>query len=441
MNKLKTIFVSTLTLLLPTALMAQNGSNSSYSRFGLGTLAEQSQTFNRGMGGVAYGLRNGSRINMQNPASYSCIDSLSFIFDVGMSLQVGQISTQSKSVKTRNTTLNNINAGFRLGKNLGMSIGFMPFTTIGYTFSQQSQVGQAGNTGQTISSHTAYTGNGGLNLLYIGAGWKPFADFSIGANLSYLWGDYNHQVSQSFLEDGTTSTSYSGQNQLYSAELRTYKLDLGIQYPIRLNAQNWLIVGATYSLGHTIGGEASLLRYTSAGDSTEIKTDKAFDLPHSFGGGLAWQHKNRLTLAADYTYQQWGECKMPIAGKDDNGNVTYLSQKGEYMNRSRIALGAEFVPDAESRGYLSRVRYRAGINFSTPYLKVNGQDGPSEYHATLGLGLPLQTRRMAGRSVINVSAEWMMRKASTPTLAKENYFLLNVGISFNEKWFMKWKIN
>ena len=48
---------------------------------------------------------------------------------------------------------------------------------------------------------------------------------------------------------------------------------------------------------------------------------------------------------------------------------------------------------------------------------------------------------MAGRSVINVSAEWMMRKASTPTLAKENYFLLNVGISFNEKWFMKWKIN
>ena len=46
--------------------MAQNGSNSSYSRFGLGTLAEQSQTFNRGMGGVAYGLRNGSRINMQN---------------------------------------------------------------------------------------------------------------------------------------------------------------------------------------------------------------------------------------------------------------------------------------------------------------------------------------------------------------------------------------
>ena len=89
MNKLKTIFVSTLTLLLPTALMAQNGSNSSYSRFGLGTLAEQSQTFNRGMGGVAYGLRNGSRINMQNPASYSCIDSLSFIFDVGMSLQVG----------------------------------------------------------------------------------------------------------------------------------------------------------------------------------------------------------------------------------------------------------------------------------------------------------------------------------------------------------------
>ena len=441
MNKLKTIFVSTLTLLLSTSLMAQNGSNSSYSRFGLGTLAEQSQTFNRGMGGVAYGLRNGSRINMQNPASYSCIDSLSFIFDVGMSLQLGHLSTPGKSVNIRNTTLNNVNAGFRLSKNLGMSIGFIPFSTIGYTFSQQEQVGQTGNTGQAVTSHTAHTGNGGLNQLYIGAGWKPFAEFSIGANLSYVWGDYNHQTSQSFLEDGTTSSSYSGQNQIYSAELRTYKLDLGIQYPIRLNAQNWLIVGATYSLGHAIGGDASLLRYTSAGDSTEVTTTKAFDLPHTWGGGLAWQHKNRLTIAADYTFQQWDKCKMPIAGQDENGNVTYTPQKGEFMNRNRIAVGAEYTPNPESRGYLSRVRYRVGVNLSTPYLKVNGLDGPSEYHATLGLGLPLQTRRMFGRSLINVSAEWMMRKASSPTLPKENYFLLNLGISFNEKWFMKWKIN
>lgn len=441
MNKLKTIFVSTLTLLLPSALMAQNGSNSSYSRFGLGTLAEQSQTFNRGMGGVSYGLRNGSRINMLNPASYSGIDSLSFIFDVGMTLQYGHLSTKNKSINARNTTLTNVNAGFRVGKNLGMSIGFVPFSNIGYTFSNEALVGQTSNTSQSISNRTAYTGHGGLNQLYIGAGWKPLAELSIGANLSYVWGDYNHQISQSFLEDGTTSTTYSGQNQTYTAELGTYKIDLGIQYPIRLNTQNWLIVGATYGLGHTIKGDATLLRYTTAGDSTEITTSKAFDLPHSLGGGLAWQHKNRLTVAADYTFEKWGDCKMPIVGKDDNGNVTYTSQKGEYCNRSRIAIGAEYTPDATSRRYMSTVKYRAGFNMSTPYLKVNGQDGPSQYHATIGVGLPLQTRRMSGRSTINVSAEWMMRKPSDNHMIKENYFLLNLGISFNERWFMKWKIN
>lgn len=64
-----------------------NGSNSPYSRFGLGSLKDQSQGFNKAMSGVALGFRDGNRINMQNPASYSAIDSLSFIFDVGLTLQ------------------------------------------------------------------------------------------------------------------------------------------------------------------------------------------------------------------------------------------------------------------------------------------------------------------------------------------------------------------
>lgn len=39
------------------------------------------------MGGIAYGLRNGYQINASNPASYTAIDSLTFLFDAGMTLQ------------------------------------------------------------------------------------------------------------------------------------------------------------------------------------------------------------------------------------------------------------------------------------------------------------------------------------------------------------------
>lgn len=441
MNKLHQLFISALTVLLPSAALAQNGSNTSYSRFGLGTLAEQSQTFNRGMGGVAYGLRNGSQVNMQNPASYSGIDSLSFLFDVGLTLQYGHMSQAGKSTNARNTTLSNINAGFHVGKNMGMSIGFMPYTTIGYTFTDNGKVGSTSNTSQDITQKTTYTGNGGLNQLYIGIGWKPFANLSVGANLGYMWGDYNHSMSQSFQENGAASTSYSNQNQVYSTEMRTYKLQFGVQYPIRLTAQDLLSLGATYNLGHSIGGKSTLLRYTSAGDSTEVSTSKAFDLPQSIGAGIAWQHKNQLTVAGDFTYEKWGSCHMPVAGKDANNDITYTPQKGMYSNSMRFAVGAEYTPDAMSRHYMGTVKYRAGFNITTPYLKVNGQDGPSEYRATIGIGLPLQAKKLSGRSVINVSAEWMMRKPSVENMIKENYFLINLGITFNERWFMKWKIN
>ena len=82
MNKLsKTLAIVCMAVIPAIPAPAQNGSNSSYSRFGLGTLCDPSQTANRAMGGVGYGLRNGQRVNMLNPASYSAIDSLSFIFD------------------------------------------------------------------------------------------------------------------------------------------------------------------------------------------------------------------------------------------------------------------------------------------------------------------------------------------------------------------------
>lgn len=431
-------------------MLAQNGSNSSYSRFGLGMLSEQSQTFNRGMGGVAYGLRRGSRINMLNPASYSCIDSMSFIFDVGVTLQYGRMKDDRNSKNTYNTTLSNINAGFRVAKNLGMSIGFVPFTTIGYTFSTDSKVGYTSVSAQEINSTTTYTGTGGLHELYIGAGWKPFGEFSIGVNLGYLWGDYNHALTQVFSESGAVSAKYNNQCKLYQGDLRTYKLDFGIQYPIGLPNYDRIVLGATYGLGHNMGSDVTYYRYTTlgysaSGDTTSVVAEDAFSLPHTFGFGVAYQHLSKWTVAADYTYERWADCTVPLASKTETGDVVYKPTKGAYCNRSKFAIGAEFVPDMQSRDrYMSTVRYRIGFNYSMPYMKVidtNGvQDGPSEMRLSVGLGLPLSTRRMSGRSVINVSAEWMHRKPSAPGMITENYLMFNLGISFNEKWFMKWKI-
>ncbi len=45
------------------------------------------QVIAKAMGGIAYGLRDKYQVNFANPASYTAIDSLTFIFDGGISLQ------------------------------------------------------------------------------------------------------------------------------------------------------------------------------------------------------------------------------------------------------------------------------------------------------------------------------------------------------------------
>lgn len=430
------IFLVLISFMLP-ALSQNNGCNSSYSRFGLGTLNDQSQGFNKNMGGVALGMRAGNRLNMQNPASYSAIDSLTFLLDVGMNASMGRIKMGGNSMNVNNCSFDYANIGFRLARGLGFSAGFYPLSTIGYKFSSESKVTQEYTTTQDIKSQCSYAGDGGMHQVFAGIGWKPWGELSIGANVSYIWGKYNHQLSQTFTEGGSSTSSYSGLYSTNMAQLKTYKIDLGAQYSCKIDKENHLIVGVTAGLGHNIKSDATLTRYTGAGDSLQIVAPNAFDLPYSYGIGLAWEHEGKLEVGADVVQEQWAKCKVPTM-KSSEG-LTYIPEKGSYKNRTRIAIGTQYLPDNLSRRYLKRMYYRIGVNYSTPYLMVNGQDGPSEYALTAGVGLPISNNINKG-TIVNVGVQWMRRNPSVSQMITENYFMLNLGVTVNERWFMKFKI-
>ena len=112
--------------------------------------------------------------------------------------------------------------------------------------------------------------------------------------------------------------------------------------------------------------------------------------------------------------------------------------KGYYNNKTKIAVGTQWTPNPFGK-YWQRIQYRTGINFTTPYLRVNGNDGPNELSMCIGAGLPI-TNRWNNRSVVNFGLQWMRRSASAPGMITENYLLLNFGFTFNERWFTKYKI-
>lgn len=411
-----------------------NGCNSSYSMFGLGLLNDQSDGLRKSMAGAGLGVRVGNRLNTGNPASYSAIDSLSFIMDVGMKGSFGKMTQNAKTVAVNNATLDYVHVGFRIVPRLGFVAGFQSYSSIGYDFSSpEKTIVNDANTTLPIASSNGFSGEGGLSQVYAGLGWNAFRNLSVGVNASFLWGDYRHFVGTTFTEGGNTSSSYSSAMKVSAAKLRTYKIDLGAQYPVQINADNKLTLGAVVSMGHKIAQDADLLRLTSMGDTTTLTAKTPFDLPWTFGGGVAWERKNNLLVAADIHHESWGKCHAPV-----ETSTGYEAMTGTYKNRVKMAAGAQWIPNPYDKRYWQCIQYRAGISYSTPYMKVNGQNGPYELSMHIGAGLPF--RGSGSQSMVNVGLQWLKRSASGPNMVHENYLLVNVGVVFNERWFQKYKI-
>lgn len=412
------------------SVYAQTGSNSPYSMYGLGVLQDNATGFNRGMNGVGYAYSAGNQLNTLNPASYAKIDSLSFIFDVGMSLQQSAFTENGKTIYAKNANFEYVAAALRVHKHLGVSFGVLPVTTVGYSFSVKDA---------TISDYTnSYSGSGGLHKVYLGTGWEPLKGLSVGANVAYVWGVIERSVSSI-----PTQTSYNYQTRAYNVNIGTYDVQLGAQYSLNLSKTDKVSIGATYTIGHNTN-RSEFCQLTSQNTAlstthtTEYSQPDAYELPTIIGVGLGYNGKHNLFVGADYQLQKWGGMKMPMFQNANNGNQAgYVMRDGMYQDRSRINIGASLLPNPVSRSIFGRTRYSAGIGYASPYLKINGHDGPKEYSATIGLGIPV-TNAWNNRSMLNISAQWS--RAEAKNLITDTTWRINVGITFNERWFMKWKV-
>ena len=410
-----------------TTAMGQYGTNSPYTRYGFGQLSDQSFGNSKAMGGIAYGLRNGLHINAANPASYSAVDSLTFLFDAGMSLQNANFNENGVKTNAKNSTVDYIAMQFRLWKRMGMTLGFLPYSNVGYNMSKTQTVSNSEDQyGNTTKQLMTYNGDGGLQQVFVGLGYKVFNNLSIGANFSYLYGEITHTSKLTFSNANAYSSLLADK-----LEIRDYKLDLGLQYTHKFDKKHAVNLGAVYSLGHDLNGTGYKIRETYLSESSYPATQtidtikNAFSLPQTFGIGFTYVYNNRWTVGMDYTLQKWGETK-------------FFNEEGKFQDRTKIAFGAEYLPNPVGRNYLKRVRYRVGGYYSDPYAKVDGKEGAREYGVSFGFGLPLEV--FQGRSILNISGQYVKVSPKVKGMLEENYLRINVGLTFNDRWFMKWKV-
>lgn len=411
---MKHIILVGLLVALPVTTFAQGGTNSPYSQYGLGVMSDQSQGFSRGMNGASIGVRMSNIVNTQNPASYSAIDSLTMIFDAGISGQMTQFNEDGTKVNQKAANFEYFVGNFRLLRNIGMSFGILPYSNVGYNYETKT------STGATVTNK----GEGGLHEVFLGIGWRLFPSLSVGANFGYIWGSIDRSIVST-----STSTVYS-MSRKYSASFSNYKADFGAQWQQNLSRKDELTLGVTVGLGHKLGADATCEESMNTANPQTL--ENAYSLPMSYGVGLAFNHEKKLLFDIDFILNKWGSLNYPAV----NSAGKYVMLEGLLADNYQLKAGLDYVPNSKtSRKYYHHVHYRLGAGYATPYYKINGKDGPKELSATVGFGLPM----LNNRSLLNISAQWV--HASATDMITENTFRINIGLTFNERWFAKWKID
>ena len=402
--------------------IAQNNTNSPYTRYGYGDLSDQSFGNSKAMGGIAFGLRDGAQINPLNPASYTAIDSLTFLFEGGVSLQNMNISGSGVKLNAKNSSFDYLAMQFRLHPRIAMSIGLLPFSNVGYSVSD-SKVDNG------VSQTRSFTGDGGLHQLYGGIGVKVLKNLSLGVNASYFWGDITRTRTIIY---PATSESYSYIQQM-GVSISDYKLDFGTQYTLDFNKKHSMTIGAVFSPKHKLNNDYTVTTQVSTTNSNNL--DATLELPNTFGVGFTYNYDKRLTVGADYSLQQWSKTKFGVNTSDDavreDFNETYT-----YCNRHKVSVGAEYIPNLMGRSYLSHIKYRLGAYYTSPYYKIGGKEATREYGVTAGFGLPVPR----SRSILSISGQFVRVSGQESTFVNENIFRVSIGLTFNERWFFKRRV-
>jgi hypothetical protein len=386
------------------AVIAQNNTNSPYSKLGYGELASSGLTANRAMGGVGYGSRSNLFINTVNPAAYSSLDSMTVMFDLALSARITNFKEGGNKTSTTNGNLDYIAFQLPLIKNMGMSFGFTPFSFVGYNVTTTKPVSAE------ISQIETFSGTGGINQLFGGLAYEIADRYSIGFDVNYAFGSIKHN---SRLDFTGVSTYYT--ESVNDLRVNDVSLRYGVQAKVWEDAENAVTLGATYRPKSELDGDFSIVTESSLTNVQESE-DYKFDLPAIMGAGISWSYKNQLTAGLDFTREQWAD-------------THFYNEKDVLYNVTRFAAGASYTPDLKSRHYFDRVKYSLGANFSNSYVTNTA----NSYALSVGLAFPMR----GNKSHLHTVFEYGNNTLGSSSSLKEQYFKFTLSASISEMWFFK----
>ena len=408
-------------LLFVVTTMAQKGSLSPYSFYGIGENSFKGTAENRMMGGLS-AYSDSIHVNLQNPAGYASLKWVNY------SLGINYVDTSLKNAEgsSNNTTatLDYLAVGIPT-QYVNFGFGILPKSSVGYRI---QDVDESVDPSRSVQLE----GSGGVNQVFFSVGKKVLHNFGVGLSLQYNFGTLRHN-STLLIQNIELASIVSNESSVSGF---TYKL--GIDYSTTITSK--LSLQANYQLSpnvalHSNNSKTLVTRPRTAGtggdeeevdlkavglDVTEIAIPETHSLGFTIGEDKKW------AIGTQYTFSSSGGYENKLFSLSDVA----------FKNSSKIAVGGFYIPNYNSfTNYFSRIVYRAGIRFEQTGLHINNQS-IEEFGISFGVGLPLN-----GLSSANIGVEFGERGTLQNGLAKENFIAFRVGFSLNDRWFIKRKYN
>ncbi|MDY0781431.1 hypothetical protein [Tenacibaculum sp. IB213877] len=396
---------------------AQNDTSSPYSLFALGVENKTATSGLTGLGNSGIGQRYVDAINIYNPANLGNIQQKTFLYEFGLNGSYSVLKNQDENQSFIDGNISHVVIAFPLQKNIGLSLGLLPYTKVGYNVDIINTV--EGSTDKYISR---IRGNGGLNKFFIASGFNIDNNLSLGLDFSFLFGSINQEtiISYQTLTTITDNNHYTG-----------VKFKAGLQYTLPTIKNKEITLGAIVEFPTKLSGSQIRNSYkeTTSGQVTiddNIETDlNDFELPIAYGFGVSSKLNNFITTNLDFKRLHW--------------NSTNQYQNNErYINQNIYALGLEYTPlNKLNTKIWNRMKYRFGINYNTGFLNISKTKIDS-YFTSFGLGIPLSKYK---NDWLNISYSYGKEGTTYNNLIQENFHKITLNLNFVGKWFAERKID
>lgn len=406
--------------LLATGAAGQKIVNTPFARYGIGNLEQQGAFRTLAMGGISSGIRDNVALNLLTPASYSSIDTTSFLFDFGIDYAVAGLKGGGLSYHSQDMTFSHLMIGFPVMKGWGIATAIMPYANGAYDIGYSSE-----GSGVTGSLYEHHNGSGGFQRALLGTGVRPLPFVSVGANIFYMFGEETRVNDFIFTGD---NNYFNTRKQGVSA-MRGIGYDASVQFMLNLEGGRFINAGLTYTPAFDLKteNEDAIFRYSNTSnsiysiDTLSLNTlSTTSRMPQSLRAGFALGKIDKLTAGADIVYTRWTKASLP---------GTY----GTYTDALSLHAGAEYIPEKYSNySFFDRVEYRIGCRYGESYTLFGG-DELKEYGITFGTGIPMKR----SRSRISLSVDLSTRGTGSGNIPRETRISVGASLNLYDYWFIK----